>query len=39
MANRLTAKLKAKKRKERLRKNHQLKKRKAGGRLKKVVKG
>jgi len=34
---RLTAKLKAKKAKERLRKNKQLKKRKAGGRLKKVV--
>lgn len=34
---RLTAKLKAKKTKERLRKNKQLKKRRAGGRLKKVL--
>lgn len=34
---RLKAKFKAKKRKERLRKNKQLKKRRAGGRLTKVV--
>lgn len=38
MSNRIKAKLKAKKRKERLRKNHQLKVRKPGGRQRKVLK-
>lgn len=36
-SNRLKAKLKAKKAKERLRKNHQLKKRRNGGRLTRKV--